>query len=189
MKKFFRNVYRFFSRIYWAGRLGELGPRALIYRNSHWHNPKAIALGAGVLIKNDCQLSVRQGRGHGSAIRLRIGDESSLQRGCKISASQSITIGRQVMMASNVFIIDHDHVFDHPTKPASMVRELRSAPVVIEDGCWLGYGSVVLKGVRIGRRSVIGANAVVTRDIPPYSVAVGNPARVVRTIDVSPKGG
>ncbi|MBU0681661.1 MAG: acyltransferase [Proteobacteria bacterium] len=92
------------------------------------------------------------------------------------------------MIADNVFITDHNHIFNHPDMPAALVRELQTEQVVIEDGCWLGYGCVVLKGVRIGERSVIGANAVVTHDIPPYSVAVGNPARVIRKIELAKEG-
>jgi acetyltransferase-like isoleucine patch superfamily enzyme len=56
------------------------------------------------------------------------------------------------------------------------------APVVIEEDCWLGTGAIILPGVRVGRGSIIGAGAVVTKDIPPLSLAVGVPARVVRQI-------
>lgn len=192
IKKVLRKIEHFFSRLYWGKRLGELGSLTMIDRKSVWHNPKAMALGSKVLIRTGCQLSVRRmrehGVAHGAAIRLRIGDQSSLQQGCKVAAAQSISIGRQVMIADNVFITDHDHIYDDPHVPAALVRELRSAPVVIEDGCWLGYGTVVLKGVRIGKRSVIGANSVVTRDVPPFSVAAGNPARVIKKIDLAAAG-
>lgn len=184
LKNIFRNVARFLCRIYWANRLGELGQGVIIARNSIWYNPKAIALGSHVLIKKNCQLSALNTPRAGGCIRLRIGDESSLQQGCKITAAESIVIGNKVMIADNVFITDHNHIFNRADMPAALVRDLHTEEVVIEDGCWLGYGCVILKGVHIGERSVIGANAVVTRDIPPYSVAVGNPARVIRKIDV-----
>ena len=58
-----------------------------------------------------------------------------------------------------------------------------SKPIVIEDDCWLGGGVIVLAGVTIGKGSVIGAGSIVTKDIPPYSVAVGNPCKVMRTIE------
>ncbi|PLX50922.1 MAG: hypothetical protein C0613_02505 [Desulfobulbaceae bacterium] len=188
IKKVLRKIEHFFSRLYWRNRLGELGSHTRIDRKSVWHNPRAMALGSKVLIRTGCQLSVRRMRKHGAAVRLRIDDQSSLQQGCKIAAAQSISIGRQVMIADNVFITDHDHIYDDPHVPAALIRELRSAPVVIEDGCWLGYGAVVLKGVRIGKRSVIGANSVVTRDVPPFTVVAGNPARVIKKIDLAAAG-
>ena len=117
-------------------------------------------------------------------IRLRIGDNTSIQQGCQIIAAEKITIGKNILIAANVLITDHDHLFNHPTKPPALLRGLKKAAVTIEDGCWLGYGCAILKGVTIGKRSVIGANAVVTKNIPPYSVVVGSPAKVIRKIDV-----
>ncbi|MBN6777527.1 hypothetical protein JRG19_03045 [Pseudoclavibacter alba] len=73
-----------------------------------------------------------------------------------------------------------------PTHPLDSERRIAGwesgEPITIEDGCWLGGGVIVCPGVTIGRRSVIGAGAVVTRDIPPFSLAVGNPARVIRAL-------
>ena len=60
---------------------------------------------------------------------------------------------------------------------------LRSEPVIIKDGAWLGEGCVILKGVTVGKRAVVGANAVVTQDVPDYTVVGGVPARVIRRID------
>ena len=92
-----------------------------------------------------------------------------------------------MLISGRVYITDHDHVFDDPELPARKCHELRSAPVVIEDGAWLGEASVILKGVTVGYRAVVGANAVVTKDVPSYSVVAGVPARVIRKIskDVS----
>ncbi|MCK7499235.1 MAG: hypothetical protein MZW92_58750 [Comamonadaceae bacterium] len=69
--------------------------------------------------------------------------------------------------------------------PPNLRPVVSKGPVIIEDEVWLGQGVVVLPNVRIGRSSIIGANAVVTHDIPPYSVAAGAPAKVIRTIDPS----
>lgn len=73
-----------------------------------------------------------------------------------------------------------------PTHPLDAERRIAGwesgAPITIEDGCWLGGGVIVCPGVTIGERSVVGAGAVVTRDIPPYSLAVGSPARVIRSL-------
>jgi len=74
---------------------------------------------------------------------------------------------------------DSDHIVDDAGKKTTLSDEFRSAPVIIEHNCWLGVNSVVLKGVTIGHHAIVGANAVVTRDVPPFSTVAGVPARVV----------
>jgi acetyltransferase-like isoleucine patch superfamily enzyme len=78
-----------------------------------------------------------------------------------------------------VFITDSDHVVDAAGERTTLCRAFRSAPVVIEDNCWLGVNAVILKGVRIGHHAIVGANAVVTKDVEPHSIVAGAPARVV----------
>jgi acetyltransferase-like isoleucine patch superfamily enzyme len=89
-----------------------------------------------------------------------------------------IHIGRDCLIASGSGIYANNHVFDDPTRPINQ-QGIRCRGIVIEDDCWLGSGVRVLDGVTIGTGSVIGAGAVVTRDIPAHSVAVGIPAKVV----------
>ena len=81
-----------------------------------------------------------------------------------------------------MYITDQNHGYEDVSRPISQQSQPERA-VVIGDGSWLGYGAVVLPGVTIGKHVVIGANAVVTQDIPDYSVAVGSPARVIRRHD------
>jgi acetyltransferase-like isoleucine patch superfamily enzyme len=83
--------------------------------------------------------------------------------------------------ARNVYIADHSHAYDDVGVPVLAQGVTRVAPVEIEDGAWLGQNVVVGPGVRIGAGAVVGANSVVLSDVPDYSVAVGAPARVVRT--------
>ncbi|MBW4664724.1 MAG: acyltransferase [Chroococcus sp. CMT-3BRIN-NPC107] len=91
-----------------------------------------------------------------------------------------IKIGKYCLIAAHSGIIANSHIFSDPIE---MIRKqgLTREGVVIGDNCWLGYGVKVLDGVTIGEGSVIGAGAVVTKDIPAYSVAVGIPAKVVRS--------
>jgi acetyltransferase-like isoleucine patch superfamily enzyme len=86
------------------------------------------------------------------------------------------------MLANNCFVSDADHRFDDPERPITWQGFTTKGPTRIGDNCWLGANVVVTSGVTIGERSVIGANAVVTHDIPPWSVAAGAPARVIRTV-------
>ena len=91
-------------------------------------------------------------------------------------------LGRKVLFARNVYVSDHSHRFDDPSRAVLDQGVDRIAAVDIGDGAWLGQNVVVGPGVRIGRGAVIGANAVVLDDVPDHCVAVGAPARVVRSL-------
>jgi len=108
---------------------------------------------------------------------ITIGARTFINYGVSISAHRRVSIGTDCMVGNHVIIMDGDYhsVSDH-TQPG------RIAPVIIEDNVWLGVRSTILKGVRIGRGSVIGAGSVVTTDIPAYSVAFGVPAKVIRKL-------
>lgn len=116
--------------------------------------------------------------------RLIIGHDVQINDSCHIAAMESIKIGNNVLIASQVFITDHDHggISKAELMVAPKDRSLVTSPVVIEDNVWIGEKVVILKGVHIGEGAVIGAGAIVTHDIPPYSVAVGIPARVINTL-------
>lgn len=113
-----------------------------------------------------------------------LGEGTFIGHECSIRASDSVRIGRHCLLAGGVIVTDYDgHPLDakrrrlgEPT-PSEQVR-----PVTIGDDVWIGQRAIILKGVTIGSRSVIGAGAVVVRDIPPDCVAGGNPARVVRNL-------
>lgn len=111
---------------------------------------------------------------------IEIGDNTRINGAC-IHATERITIGRDCLIAANVTILDSD---GHGLLPNE--RHLAnpfSAPVAIEDNVWLGFSAIVLKGVRIGKNSVVAAGSVVAKDVPPNCVVAGNPARVVKTFD------
>ncbi len=109
---------------------------------------------------------------------IRIGDDVGAS-GCTISAMVSVVIGDRVLLGSGCLITDSDA---HPVEPSVRARGGApiGRPVVIEDDVFIGARAIILKGVRIGRNSVVGAGAVVTKDVPANAVVAGNPARVVR---------
>lgn len=104
---------------------------------------------------------------------------------CQISAVKNITIGDNVVIASNVTIIDHLHGDPHVRDDAPpRVRALYSkGGVMIGANCLIGTGAVILPGVTLGEGCIVGANAVVTKSFPPYTVIAGNPAIAVRRIE------
>jgi acetyltransferase-like isoleucine patch superfamily enzyme len=108
---------------------------------------------------------------------------------CVLSAVAHVRLGRKVLLARNVYISDHIHAYEDTTEAVLDQGVARVEPVDIGDGAWLGQNVVVCPGVSIGRGAVVGANAVVVDDIPDYCLAVGAPARVVRTFAAAAAAG
>ena len=115
--------------------------------------------------------------------RIRIGGGSFLNLGVMVAAQDLVEIGRHCMLANHCFVSDAGHRFDDPNLPVPWQGFTSKGPTRIGDNVWCGAGVVVTSGVTIGERCVIGANSVVTSDIPAYSVAAGVPARVLRKIE------
>jgi acetyltransferase-like isoleucine patch superfamily enzyme len=114
---------------------------------------------------------------------LEIGEETRMSGHCVLSAAHHVRLGRAVLLGRNVYIADHNHGTAAPDLPilAQPLEGIR--PVLIGDGAWIGQNCVILGGVTVGAGAVVGANSVVLDDVPPRSVAVGAPARVVRGLD------
>lgn len=118
--------------------------------------------------------------------KITIGNNVCIQSDCHISAINSVEIGDNVLMASFVYISDHQHGMPNysdvrATPPIQRMLSSKGA-VRIGNGVWIGEKATILPGVTIGECSIIGANSVVTKDIPPYCIACGNPAKVIKTI-------
>ena len=166
-------------------RFAAFGDRSMImWKPTTIFNEQYISIGHDTLIGPDVALSAGMVPGQKciSEIVVSIGDRCLIGRGSGIVGHYSITIGDDVWTGHHVYITDQNHGYEDVSRPISQQSQPERA-VVIGDGSWLGHGTVVLPGVTIGKHVVIGANAVVTRDIPDYSVAVGSPARVVRRYD------
>ena len=114
--------------------------------------------------------------------RIRIGGGSFLNLGVMVAAVDLVEIGAHCMLANGCLVTDADHRFDDPDRPVPWQGFTSRGPTRLGDNVWCGAHVVVTSGVTIGERCVIGANSVVTRDLPPRSVAAGAPARVLRTI-------
>jgi len=147
-------------------------------------NENYISIGSNTLIGEGVSLSAGMVPGQKCLTSpvVTIGDRCLIGRGSGIVGHFSISIGDDVWTGHHVYITDQNHGYEDVSRPISQQTQ-PELPVVIGDGSWLGFGSVVLPGVTIGKHCVIGANAVVTSDIPDYSVAVGVPAKVIRRFD------
>ncbi|MEI6087976.1 MAG: acyltransferase [Bacteroidota bacterium] len=127
-------------------------------------------LGKGSTIEVFCTIN----NGVGDVI---IGDNTLIGKGNTIIGP--ITIGNNVIFAQNIVASALNHEYRDPNSPISQ-QPIITGPIIIEDDCWIAANAVITAGVRIGKHSVIAAGAVVTKDIPPYTVAAGNPAKVLK---------
>ena len=117
----------------------------------------------------------------GNRSEITVGDDCSFAGSCVLSAVESISIGSRVLFARNVYVSDHNHRYDDPSRPVLDQGVDKVSPVVIGDGAWLGQNVVVTPGVTIGRGAVVAANSVVTRSVPDHTLVAGAPARVIRS--------
>jgi acetyltransferase-like isoleucine patch superfamily enzyme len=115
--------------------------------------------------------------------RIRIGPGSFLNLAVMVAAVELVEIGSHCMFANGCFITDGSHRFDDPDKPVPWQGFTSKGPTRLGDNVWCGANVVITTGVTVGERSVVGANSVVTTDIPPFSIAAGAPAKVLRAVD------
>jgi len=165
-------------------KLGKLGRRSRLLQ-CKLEGAGNIYIGDKVYINNGGWLACLPLTGD-QQCRLSIGNGTYIGRFCHIYATSGITIGTKVLMADKVYISDNMHGYKDPAIPVidQPVEQLNK--VVIGDGAWLGE-NVCIAGASVGKQSVIGANSVVTRDIPDYAVAAGAPAIIIRRYNFDTK--
>lgn len=165
-------------------RFGAFGQGSIIcFPPTTIMNERYIRIGADTMIGPHVALSAGMVPGQECLTEtvVSIGDRCLIGRGTGIVGHLSIEIGDDVWTGHHVYITDQNHGYDDLDRPISQQVQ-PERPVSIGSGSWIGHGTVVLPGARIGRHVVIGANSVVTGTIPDHSVAVGAPARVIRRL-------
>jgi acetyltransferase-like isoleucine patch superfamily enzyme len=164
-----------------AGSFESFGERSVLETPLRIEGEGRIRIGSGVFIGRGSWLQVVDSDEHGRVdVAITIGDGTSIVGNCVVSAACSVEIGPDVLMARGVYISDHSHRYDAVGRPVLAQGITNVRPVSIGADAWLGENVVILPGVRIGRGAVVGANAVVTRDVADYAVAVGAPATEVK---------
>lgn len=187
------KVDRFFTLCVNRWKLAQLarvGQHVTAGHGFRLYNPACIELGDGIKMADQVTLRALTeypwtNPPQPFSPRLLIEDGVFINNGCQISCSQSVHIGKDVMLAERCYVADHNHGFADPD------RSIQSQPLTvgacsIGEGSWLGNNVCVSGSIRIGKHCVVGANSVVTKDLPDYSVAVGAPARVIQTLTSHP---
>lgn len=130
-------------------------------------------MGKGSTIEDFCTIN----NGVGDVI---IGDNSLV--GMSNVVIGPVTIGNNVIMAQNIVVSALNHEYRDVNLPIQ-AQKILTSPIVIEDDCWIAANAVITSGVTIGKHSVVAANAVVTKNVPPFSVVAGNPAKIIKQYD------
>ncbi len=178
--------------------LGKIGRNIIMGRNITLRHPHKIRLGSNIIIDDNCVLDAKGEENEG----ITIGDNVSISRNtilackngtieigegcliginCMIHSEKMVKLGKYVLIAAYCYIIGGgDHNYDRTDIPI-MAQGTVSKGIVIEDDVWLGAGVKISDGVTIGTGSIIGTSAVVLKDIPPYSIAYGVPAKVIKS--------
>lgn len=187
----------FLRKWFYPHLFNKVGSGILWGRNIALRHPGKIELGDRVAIDDDCLLDAK-GAGdegiqigsdvmiaRGSVIQgkcawVKIGDRCNIGSQCILTSVGGIMLGKSVLIAGQCYIGGGRYRIDNKEIPIMDQGVYSKGPVIIEDNTWLGAGVVVLDGVRIGKGCVVGAGAVVTKDVPDYAIAVGVPAEVIK---------
>jgi acetyltransferase-like isoleucine patch superfamily enzyme len=159
----------------------RLGRAVYLDRGVYLHaTPGGIDIGAETCVMHNTELHVFNFRDLPHAF-IKIGARTFIGESVVVRGQGGVTIGDSVLIGPHARILAVNHNFADVSRPV-LEQGITGRGIVIEAGAWIGAGAAVLDGVRIGRGAVIGANAVVSRDIPPHTVAIGSPARVVKDL-------
>jgi len=160
----------------------SFGAGSVIIPPARVQSPANIRIGRGVVLHEHVWLCVVPQPGIDPPV-LEIGDGTSVNRFVKIVCAGRVSVGADCLVGDHVFIADTHYRFDDPTLPIARQPLAAPLPVTIGYGCHIGVRSMIAPGVTIGDNAYVGAGAVVTEDVPPRTVVVGHPARIVRRYD------
>jgi len=154
---------------------GRIGKNVKIYEGVKLasHRGCPIDIGDNVSIEKGVVLSTSE-RG-----KIVIGNDVYIGEYSVLMSNEEIEIGDHVLISPHNDIVDFNHIYQDPTKPVNE-QGVIAKKITIQEDAWIGSGSKILMGVTIGKGAIIGAGSVVTKDVPPYHVVVGNPSKTIK---------
>lgn len=164
---FFKKIKEF----YWKSKFEKFGKNSTIGRLSMISHPEKISIGNKVQIQQGVILRP------GKDSQIEIGDESGINP--YVCIYGKVKIGKFAMIAPHVMIAGGNHVINELNKPMIKINKSKNIGVIIEDDVWIGANSVILDGVNIGHGAVIAAGSIVTKNVEPYDIIAGTPAKKI----------
>lgn len=163
----------------------NIGKKVSIIKPILIENPQYISIGNNVLIRNNLRIEAID------LLRkpeILIGDNCNIEQNVHIISSNKVTIGNNCSITANCAIVDTSHPYDEiNNKKIGNQLNSEAMSVIIGDNCFIGIGSSILPNVKLGKHCIIGANSVVTKSFPDYSVVAGNPAKMIKRYDLKTK--
>lgn len=178
-----RGIWRYFRNLKNRMVFMKYGRNVYFFPGVHIVRPRYISIGDNVTIGRNVDLFVHPDDPETREAIIEIGNNVHIGTNNIIGARKKIVLEENVLIAPHVMIGDHSHEYENVEIPVKFQSATGSGPVRIERDSWIGANVFIMPNVTIGRHGVIGANSVVNRNIPPYSVAVGVPARVIKRYD------
>ena len=178
-----RGILRYFQNLKNRMVFMKYGRNVYFFPGVHVARPEYITIGDNVTIGRNVDLFVHPDDPETKEAIIEIGDNVHIGTNNIIGARKKIVFEENALLGPHVMIGDHSHEYEDIEIPVKFQTVTEPGPVRIGRDSWIGANVFILPNVTIGRHAVIGANSVVTRDIPPYSVAVGVPARIIKQYD------
>jgi len=187
----------FLRSIFYRFLFKKVGKGVSFGRNITIRHPNKIVIGNNVVIDDNCMLDAKGTSNRGIEIKdgvyigrntilsckdgnITLNENANIGFNSELCSGSELIIGKNTLIAAYVYFIAGDHIHDIVDKP--IIDQLgKSKGIIVGDNCWFGAKALIFDGVNIGNDSIIGASAIVNKDIPPYSIAVGVPARVIKS--------
>ena len=178
--------YRIFLSWIFSHGLESCGHRPYFGKGTVILGMKNITIGNNFIVNDRSRIKAVENNGSERFNpKIRIGNNVIINHDCHIGAIQLVEIGNNVLFGSRVYISDHNHgttSLQDMKLPPVQRPTVSKGPVIIGDNIWIGEGSAILSNVTVGNNSIIATNAVVTKDVPEFSVVAGVPARIIKTV-------